>query len=179
MKKVLIFFLCLPIIGFAQSVFKLGNYIKLTKNNIEFQINKPELPFEESNESFSSGGNANLAISFLSFKPMAALQIYSTPVPLEMQQKIDDFFNSEEAIKSFINQLFPSPVNKILEYRIILVNGKRFLELQLIGAKVQKQINWITFYKNNMINILGATLIEDFEENKSFFISFRNSIIIN
>ena len=49
----------------------------------------------------------------------------------------------------------------------------------MITANVQKQINWITFYKNNMINILGSTLIKDFDETLPFIKDFSNSININ
>lgn len=176
MKRAVLILLILPIIGFGQSNFKLGDYKKITKNNIEFQFKMPNSPFEQSEESFSLGGNNNLVVSFLASKPVVALQIYSTPIPSKMQHEAENFFNSEKAIKSFISQVFPSPVNKILEYKVIIFNEKKFLELKLIGANVQKQINWITFYKNNMVNILGTTLIEDFEENLPFIQNFKNSI---
>jgi hypothetical protein len=95
-----------------------------------------------------------------------------------MQQDAENFFNSEQSIKSFISQIFPHPINEILEYKVVVFNDKKFMEVQLIGANVQKQINWITFYKNNMINILGTTLIEDFETNLPFIKKSKNSIYI-
>ncbi|AUS06893.1 hypothetical protein C1A40_16230 [Tamlana carrageenivorans] len=165
-------------VGFGQSNFKLGENIKLTKNNIEFQFKKPNYPFNRSDESLSQGGNKNLVISFVASKPIAALQIYSTPIPSKMQQDAENFFNSEQSIKSFISQIFPHPINEILEYKVVVFSDKIFIEVQLIGANVQKQINWITFYKNNMINILGTTLIEDFETNLPFIKKFKNSIYI-
>ncbi len=177
MKKLLLVLLALPFIGFGQSNFKLGDYTKLTKNNIEFQFKKPMYPFERSDASLSLGGDNNLVVSFLASKP-AALQIYATPIPSEMQEEAENFFNSEKAIKSFINQIFPPPVNKILEFRVVVVNRKKFIEIKLIGADVQKQINWITFYKNHMINILGSTLTKDFDETLSFIKDFSNSINI-
>ena len=164
-------------IGFGQSNFKLGDYTKLTKNNIEFQFKKPMYPFERSDESLSLGGNDKLVVSFLASKP-AALQIYATPIPSEMQEEAENFFNSEQAIKSFINQIMPPPINKLIEYRVVVVNGKTFIEFQIIAADVQKQINWITFYKNNMINILGSTLIKDFDETLPFIKDFSSSINI-
>ena len=177
MKKLLLILLYLPIIGFGQSNFKLGDYTNLIKNNIEFQFKKPMYPFAQSDESLSLGGNDKLAISFIASNP-AALQIYATPIPSEMQQEADNFFNSEQAIKSFVNQIFPPPVNEILEFRVVIINSKKFIEIKSIVADVQKQINWITFYKNNMINILGSTLINDFEEILPFIIEFNNSIKI-
>ena len=176
MKKLLLILL-IPMIGFGQSNFKLGDYDKLIKNNIEFQFKKPMYPFEQSDASLSLGGNDKLVVSFLASNP-AALQIYATPIPSEMQQEADNFFNSEQAIKSFVNQIFPPPVNEILEFRVVIINSKKFIEIKSIVADVQKQINWITFYKNNMINILGSTLINDFEEILPFIIEFNNSIKI-
>jgi hypothetical protein len=177
MKKLLLILLCFPMIGFGQSSFKLGNYTKLTKNNIEFQLKKPMYPFEQSVESLSLEGNDKLVVSFLASKP-AALQIYATPIPPEMQAEAENFFNSEQAIKAFINQIFPPPVNKILEFRVVVVNRKKFIECKLIAADVQKQINWITFYKNNMINILGSTLTKDFDKTLPFFKEFNSTIIL-
>ena len=177
MKKLLLILLCLPMIGFGQSNFKLGDYTKLTKNNIEFQFKKPMYPFERSDASLSLGGDDKLVVSFLASKP-AALQIYATPIPAEMQEEAENFFNSEQAIKSFINQIFPPPVNKILEFRVVVVNRKKFIEIKLIAADVQKQINWITFYKNNMINILGSTLTKDFDKTLPFIKDFGSSINI-
>ena len=177
MKKLLLILLCLPMIGFGQSNFKLGDYTKLTKNNIEFQFKKPMYQFEQSDASLSLGGNDKLVVSFLASKP-AVLQIYASPIPAEMQEEAENFFNSEQAIKSFINQIFPPPVNEILEFRVVIINGKKFIEIKSIVADVQKQINWITFYKNNMINILGSTLIKDFKDALPFIIKFNNSIKI-
>tara|TARA_B100000795_G_C22756464_1_gene421715 strand:+ start:96 stop:632 length:537 start_codon:yes stop_codon:yes gene_type:complete len=177
MKKLLLILLYLPIIGFGQSNFKLGDYTNLIKNNIEFQFKKPMYPFAQSDESLSLVGNDKLAISFIASNP-AALQIYATPIPSEMQQEADNFFNSEQAIKSFVNQIFPPPVNEILEFRVVIINSKKFIEIKSIVADVQKQINWITFYKNNMINILGSTLINEFEKALPFIIEFNNSIKI-
>tara|TARA_B100000900_G_scaffold327651_1_gene287798 strand:+ start:1702 stop:2238 length:537 start_codon:yes stop_codon:yes gene_type:complete len=177
MKKLLLILLCLPMIGLGQSNFKLGDYVKFKKNNIEFQLKKPIHPFKRSDESLSLGGNDKLVVSYLASNPVA-LQIYATPIPSEMQEEADSFFSSEQAIKSFVNAIFPPPVNKILEFSVVVVNGKKFIQIQMIAADVQKQINWITFYKNNMINILGSTLIKDFEENFSFINEFNNSILI-
>ena len=165
-------------IGFGQSNFKLGDYTKLTKNNIEFQFKKPMYPFEQNNESFSKGGNENLLISFMTLSKPVILQIYSNPMPSEFQQEADNFFKSNEKIESFVNQIFPPPINKIIDYRVVSLNGIKFVELKLISQNVQKQISWITFYKNNMINILGTTLIEDFEEVLPFIIDFKKSIKI-
>jgi hypothetical protein len=178
LETTLLLALCLPLLAFGQSNYKLGDYNKITKNNIEFQFKNPLPPFEQSDESLSLGGNDNLVISFFASKTMAALQIYSTPIPLKFQQEVDEFFNSEQALKSFVNQIFPQPVNEILEYKVVLFDNKKFIQLQLIGANVQKQVNWITFYKNNMINILGTTLIEDFDDNLPFIVNFKNSINI-
>ena len=59
MKKLLLILLCLPLIGFGQSNFKLGDYVKFKKNNIEFQLKKPMHPFKRSDESLSLGGMIN------------------------------------------------------------------------------------------------------------------------
>ena len=177
MKKLLLLLLCLPLIGLGQTDFKLGEYTKIKKNNIEFQFKKPMYPFEQSDESLSLGGNDKLVVSYLTFKP-AAIQIYVTPIPSEMQEEAADFFNSEQAIEFFANQMFPPPINELIEFRVVIVNGKKFIEMKIISANVQKQINWITFYNNNMINILGSTLIKDFDATLSFIIDFSNSIKI-
>jgi hypothetical protein len=179
MKKLLLILLCLPTIGFGQANFKLGNYTKLSKNNIDFNFMKPLPPFSQSNKSLSmySGTDDKLVVSFLAPNP-AALQIYSTPIPSKMQDEADEFLNSKEAVKSFVNQLFPPPVNKVMEHKIVFINGKKFLNIKFISADVQKNINWITFYKNHMINIVCTTLIDDFEEMLPFINKFNNSIII-
>ena len=134
-------------------------------------------PFERSDESLSFQGNKNLVVSFLTNKP-SALQIYATPVPEKFQEDAGDFFNSAEQIKSFVDQLYAPPINKVLEYRVVVLNEIFFLEIILISADIQKQINWITIYKNNLINILGTTLIKDFDETLPFIKDFNKSIKI-
>ena len=177
MKRLLLILTCLPMIGLGQSKYKLGDYTKFTKNNIEFHLQKPMYPFERSDESLSSQGNKNLVVSFLTNKP-SALQIYATPVPAKFQEDAGDFFNSAEQIKSFVDQLYAPPINKVLEYRVVDLNEKKFLEIILISADIQKQINWITIYQNNLINILGTTLIKDFDETLPFIKDFYKSIKI-
>lgn len=177
MKKLLLLLLIAPVLGYGQSNFRLGDYVVIKKNNIVFQFKKPLYPFEQSNASLSLTGDDNLVASFLASKP-AVLQIYTTPIPSEFQKEADNFFNSEDAIKSFVNQILPPPVNKILEHRVVIINRKKFIEIKLIAAEVQKQINWITFYNNNMINILGSTLIKDFNTALPFIKNFNNSINI-
>lgn len=59
MRNLLLILLCLPMIGFGQSNFKLGDYTKFTKNNIEFHLKKPLHPFEQSDESLSFKGDKN------------------------------------------------------------------------------------------------------------------------
>lgn len=179
MKKILLILLCLPIIGFGQSNFKLGDYNKLIKNDIEFQYKKPLLPFELSDESYSLGGNDKLVVCFLDSSKPAILQIYTTPIPSEMQNEAENFFNSKQAILSFTNQMFPPPVNEVLDFRVVVVNGKKFLEIKFITADIQKQISWLTFYKNNMIHISCSTLINDFDEVFPFFKDFNSSLLLN
>ena len=38
MKRLLLILTCLPMIGLGQSKYKLGDYTKFTKNNIEFHF---------------------------------------------------------------------------------------------------------------------------------------------
>ena len=176
MKRLLLILTCLPMIGLGQSKYKLGDYTKFTKNNIEFHLQKPMYPFERSDESLSSQGNKNLVVSFLTNKP-SALQIYATPVPAKFQEDAGDFFNSAEQIKSFVDQLYAPPINKVLEYRLVDLNEKIFRDY-INFNDIQKQINWITIYQNNLINILGTTLIKDFDETLPFIKDFYKSIKI-
>ena len=71
---------------------------------------------------------------------------------------------------------------KISKFRLNTINGKDFLEVQstlTVSGVTQKQINWITLHKNTFINILGATLINIFDKNVSFFTEFNQSVLIN
>ena len=65
---------------------------------------------------------------------------------------------------------------KISKFRVKIINDKVFLEVQstlTASGVTQKQINWITVYKNTLINILGATLINSFDKNLSFFTELK------
>ena len=74
------------------------------------------------------------------------------------------------------------PVSINVSEKIKNINGKKFLEVQstlTVSGVTQKQINWITLHKNTFINILGATLINSFDKNLSFFTEFTQSVLIN
>jgi hypothetical protein len=93
--------------------------------------------------------------------------------------------NSEEQSKKFINSFLGVTNNtamKISKFKVKTINGKVYLEIQstlTASGVTQKQINWITVHKNAIVNILGATLINSFDENLSFFTEFSNSVILN
>ena len=71
---------------------------------------------------------------------------------------------------------------KIVKFRVKTINEKVFLEVQsnlTVSGVTQKQINWITIYKNTFVNVVGATLIDSFDKNLPFFEKFSQSVLIN
>ena len=178
MKKLLLLLLFIPLVSFGQTnQFKLGDVISYKKNNIKFSFKTP-VPFEESKQSYASDTN-NLVVSFLSKENMTIIQIYSTPVPSNFVLDVDQFFSDSNGVKKFMNQIFPEPINKVNSYKVIKIGNQSFLEVSLIAHNVQKQTNWITFHKNNMVNIVGITTIANFSNIESFLNKFKETIRIN
>ena len=156
---------------------KLGDVISYKKNNIKFSFKTP-VPFEESKQSYASDTN-NLVVSFLSKENKTIIQVYSTPLPSNFALDVDQFFSDSNGVKKFMNQIFPKPINKVNSFKVIKIGNQSFLEVSLISHNVQKQTNWITFYKNNMINISGTTTIANFKNIESFLNKFKETIRIN
>ncbi len=190
MKK-LILLLFIPLISFSsfgQNNYKLGSYNRLVNKNIVFQFKEPLPPFEKSQESYSLQGNKNLVTAFykLTSNNFIALQIYAVTIPERFQNlNWNEMIVSQKQSKAFISSFLSAGAEtsvKVSEHQIKSINGKVFLEVESIltsAGFTQKQINWMTVYKNTLINIVGATLIESFNKNLSFFKDFSNSILIN
>ena len=93
--------------------------------------------------------------------------------------------NSEQQSKEFLNSFLGAANNtamNISKFRVKIINDKVFLEVLstlTVSGVTQKQINWMTVHKNTLINILGATLINSFDKNLSFFTEFSHSVLIN
>jgi hypothetical protein len=153
---------------------KLGDVISYTKNNIKFSFKTP-VSFEESTQSYAIDAN-NLVVSFFSEENMTMVQIYSTPLPRNFAY--DQLFSDLNS-KKIINQMFPGPMNKVNSLKVIKIGNRSFLEVSVISHDVQKQINWLTFHKNNLVNILGATTIDNFSNVESFLNKFKETIRIN
>ena len=91
---------------------------------------------------------------------------------------------SKTQSRNFLNSFLGASENsfmKVSEHRIKSINGKKFLEVKstlTASGVTQKQINWITVYKNTFINVLGATLENSFDKNLSFFTDFSSSVLI-
>ena len=189
MKKILFTLTLIVSFGcFGQNNFKLGSYTKLINKNIEFKYKNPLSPFQKVEESYSSQGNTNLVSAFYATTSanIVALQIYATTIP--PQYKNLDWkvmINSEQQSKEFLNSFLGAANNtamNISKFRVKIINDKFFLEvLSTLTASgvTQKQINWMTVHKNTLINILGATLINSFDKNLSFFTEFSHSVLIN
>jgi len=159
------------------SNIKLGDVISYTKNNIKFSFKTP-VPFEESKQSFASDTD-NLVVSFLSKENMTIIQVYSKPLPRNSALDANQFFSDSNGLKKFMNQMFPEPINKVNSYKVIKIGNRSFLEVSSISHDVQNQTNWITFHKNNMVNIVGITTIANFSNIESFLNKFKETIRIN
>jgi hypothetical protein len=189
MKK-MIFTLALvaSFVSFGQNNFKLGSHTKIINKNIEFKYKNPLSPFQKAEESYSAQGNINLVTAFYARTSdnIVALQIYATTIPpkyknLDWRLMINSEQHSRKFIDSFLGASKSTAMN-VSDIRVINMNGKVFLEVQstlTASGVTQKQINWITLHKNTFVNILGATLINSFDENLSFFNEFSNSVILN
>ena len=89
------------------------------------------------------------------------------------------FFSDKNNIEQIMKQTFPEPINDVNSYKVIKINGRNFLEVNVTTYAIQKQTNWITFYKNNFINILGTTTIDNFKNIIEFLDKFKSSILID
>lgn len=189
MKKIV--FIISFIISFAcsgQNNFKLGNNTVLINKGIIFSYKTPLPPFQNEEESYSLQGNSNLVSAFYARTPddnIVALQIYATTLPTQYKDiDWDTMIYSSDNQKIFSNSFLRKNSENnmsILNYEVKTINGKVFLEIQststVLGLK-QKQVNWITIYKNTFVNILGVTLLNNFDDNLSFFKEFVNSVSI-
>ena len=178
--------LLISFISFGQSEYRLGNYIEITKNNIQFRCKTPLAPFQKTENSFSSQGNINLVTSFITSTKnnVVVLQMYATPIPDKFNIDWEMMTSSEKQSKVFLNAFLGASANtlmKISKHEVKTINEKTFLEVKstiTASGVTQKQINWITVYNNNFINILGSTLSDFFDENLFLFKNFSNSILI-
>lgn len=187
MKKILLVLLINSFFSHGQNSFSLGDYITLNKNNIEFKYKKPLSPFYKVDESYSRQGNSNLVTSYLASmtKNVLMLQIYASPVPKQfMDFNWETLIKSKQQSKIFLNSFLNSANNKgmkITNFRNRTIASKSFLEVEstlTVSGITQRQINWITVYKNNFINILGATL-SSYDKNVFFFKEFSRSVILD
>lgn len=191
MKKHLLLLVFIPLVSlstFGQNNYRLGNYNRLVNKNIVFQFKEPLYPFEKSQESYSLQGDKNLVTAFYkrTSNNIVALQIYSVTIPERFGNlNWNEMIVSEKQSSTFLNSFLGASAEtsmKVSKHRIKFINGKSFLEIEstLTAAGVnQKQINWITVYKNTLINIIGSTLEKNFNKNLSFFKDFSNFILIN
>ena len=188
MKKLLLLCIIIPLFGLSQNNYRLGNYTVFKKNNIVFQVKQPLPSFKQSKESHSLGGNDNLVASFeasIDADPIV-LQIYTSPIP-ERFSNINwtELFYSDQSAKEFLDGFLGASSNagmKMSKHKLLTLNGKDFLvttsTITYLGV-AQKQINWITVYKNNFINILGSTLLDSFDKNLFFIENFGSTILID
>lgn len=186
LKRIVVLLLFVQV-SFGQNDYKLGNYNKLVNKNIEFQFKEPLSPFEKIQESYSIQGNKNLVTAYYakSSNNIVALQIYASTIPKQFGNiNWNEMIASKTESRSFLNSFLGASANsfmKVSEHSIKSINGKRFLEVKstlTASGVVQKQINWITVYKNTFINVLGATLENSFDKYLSFFKDFSSSILI-
>jgi len=187
MKKLILLLLFIPLASFGQNNYKLGNYNRLVNKNIEFQFKEPLPPFEKIQESYSLQGNTNLVTAYYArtSNNIVALQIYASTIPKQFGNiNWNEMIASKTQSRNFLNSFLGASANtsmKVSEHRIKSINGKRFLEVKstlTASGVTQKQINWITVYKNTFINVLGATLENSFDKNLSFFTDFSSSVLI-
>jgi hypothetical protein len=183
--------LIIPFIGLGtssniQNNYRLGNYTKFKKNNIEFQVKFPMPSFVQTNQSFTTDGNNNLVVSYVKSEQTdpIVLQVFTTPIPERFNHlNFNEIFSNEESSKNFLNGFLGANTKlKISKHKFVNLNGKNFLvatsTLTEYGV-TQKQINWITVHKYNFINIVGSTLFSNFSENQLFIENFGSSVLIN
>ena len=173
MKKLILLLLFIPLVSFGQ--IKLGSKVSYTKDKITFTIKKPE-PFIESNTPFGAD-EAKLVRSFYNAQNYQLIQIHSNPIPKDFQNEANKLMQDSEMAKSlFERTLFPSPINKLLSYKKITINSIPFYEIELITRNIEKQIAWITVYKNSLVNINSVTLTDNFNNIKGFLDNFKKHI---
>ena len=177
MKKLLLVLLFIPLVSFGQYSFKLTENISFKKNDVRFNFKRPT-PFEEGNKSFA-GDKVNLVVSYSNREASVIIQIYCTQIPSKFFKESNQFFKNKEAILNFISQLLPPQGFKIKKYRMIELSNLSFFEFYSTTVQNQGQINWIGFYKNNMINVLGTSYEDKFNTVLPFFVEFKNSLILN
>ena len=188
MKKILLLCILIPLLGLSQNNYRLGNYTAFKKNNIVFQVKQPLPSFKQSKESHSLDGNDNLVASFeasIHTDPIV-LQVYASPIPERFSNiNWNELFYSEQGAKEFLDGFLGASANtamKISKHKLLTLNGKDFLvttsTMTYLGV-TQKQINWITIYKNNFINIIASTLLDSFDKNLLFIENFGSTILID
>ena len=153
----------------------LGDKVTYTRGEIAFTIKKPE-PYIESDNTYGANGTT-LVKSFFSKQNLSIIQIHSNPIPKNYKNYMNQLMEDSEMAKElFERKIFPPPMNKILSYRKILINSKPFYEVEYIIRNIEKQIAWITVYKNRFININSTTTIGNFDNLKGFLNDFKEHI---
>ncbi len=164
--------------AFSQNKFEFGERLNYNAQNIIISFDKP-LAFSESKSGFGATDSKNLVTSFINYDIQSILQVYCTPIPSQFAMDAELFFSDKNNIEQIMKQTFPEPINYVNSYKVIKINGRNFLEVNVTSYAIQKQTNWITFYKNNFINILGTTTIDNFKNIIEFLDKFKSSILID
>jgi len=173
MKKLLLILLCLPMIGFGQ---ELGIKKKINKNGIYLSFKEPK-NWEETKQSFAND-QSNLAVSYLNRSFGAMFQIYIASSPKYVTKKeAEEFMNDEDFKEDYVRGFEEGGINEIIAMEKSYVNDYPAIEILSYGySKMQKQVQWVIFYEDKMINIQGVSLSDEFNNLYLLFKNLKNSV---
>jgi hypothetical protein len=172
MKKLLLILLCVPLIGFGQSV------TTSTIDNIYVQFQEPD-GWELTKDSYSKD-KTNIMKSYANVELGAMIQLYIAESK-EYITKEDAavLMENSDFINSFTNGMEQSGT-EIISTKAVLIDNYPALEVVSYAYnKTQKQVQWLIFYKDKMINFQGVSLINNFTELYPFFNQLRHTLNIS
>jgi hypothetical protein len=194
MKKLLLILLCVPLIGLGQSVGCLDggnclsdhscclidnyNVTTSTIDNISVQFKEPD-GWELTKDSYSKD-KTNIMKSYGNVELGAMIQLYIVE-SREYITKEDAavLMENSDFINSFTNGL-ESGGAEVISTKAVLIDNYPALEVVSYAYnKTQKQVQWLIFYKNKMINFQGVSIINNFGELYPFFNQLRHTLNIS
>lgn len=166
MKKILFLLLIAQILGFGQITFEIGERVNFknfpNSKGTDISFNTPK-NWKESTESYTlSNQDENLVCCYIDKEQTLIFQLYisETPFGFLSKSKVKEMYTKE----TFLKQITSNPTLEVMSYNVVVIGNYPFIRMTATsGRGIQKQVNYMTFFKDKYINIVASSLTQDFD----------------